>query len=465
MDTVLSDTHTKEWAINSSSPYTKKAKKGLDIEMVKTLSKKKGEESWMLEKRLLALSIFEKKKLPTWGADLSGLNFESIYYYLQPNANLVDKWEDLPKDIKKTYEYLKIPEAEKNFLAGVSAQYESEVLYKSIQKSLTKLGVVFLDTDTALKKYPDIFKEYFGKLVPASDNKFAALNTAAWSGGSFVYVPKNVKVALPLQAYFRINAESMGQFERTLIVAEEGSSLHYIEGCSAPIYSTSSLHSAVVEIFVKKGARVRYSTIQNWSPNVYNLVTKRALVEEGGSMQWIDGNLGSKVTMKYPSCYLVGEGAKGELFSLAYAGASQHQDTGAKMLHLANNTTSRIISKSVSKKGGRTSYRGLVYIKRNAKDCQTNIVCDALILDKESRSDTYPTMKIDEQQSKVEHEATVSKIKDEQLFYLETRGFTRERAESLIVNGFLENIIKELPLEYAVEINRLITMEMEGSVG
>ncbi len=419
----------------------------------------------MLKIRLQAYEIFKQKKLPRWGANLSELDFKNIFYYLKPHAAQVRRWEDLPSDIRQTYDYLGIKDAEKNFLAGVSAQYESEVLYKSIQKNLSEQGVIFLDTDTALKKYPDIFKQYFGKLVPAADNKFAALNTAVWSGGSFVYIPEGVKVDLPLQAYFRINAENMGQFERTLIIAEKNSSVHYIEGCSAPIYSTASLHSAVVEIFVQEGAQVRYTTIQNWSPNVYNLVTKRAQVQARASMQWIDGNLGSKVTMKYPSCHLVGQGARGEVLSLAYAANSQHQDAGAKMLHLADNTTSRIISKSVCKQGGRTSYRGLNYIKKGAKNCQTKVICDALIMDEKSRSDTYPTMKIDEQRAKVEHEATVSKVSEEQLFYLQSRGLTQERAQSLIVNGFLEPIIKELPLEYAVEINRLISLQMEGSVG
>jgi len=462
---VLKDTHTGDWKIKSSSSYTRQAQKGLTEKLIREISAKKQEPAWMLNQRLQAYAIYLKKQLPEWGANLSGINFEDIFYYLKPQANKVKRWEDLPSDIRSTYDYLGIPEAEKNFLAGVSAQYESEVLYKSIQKELTAQGVVFLDTDTGLKEYPEIFRKYFGKLIPAGDNKFAALNSAVWSGGSFVYIPKGVKVVMPLQAYFRINAENMGQFERTLIVAEQGSSVHYIEGCSAPIYSTASLHSAVVEIFVEEGASVRYTTIQNWSPNVYNLVTKRAAVEKNGTMQWIDGNLGSKVTMKYPSCYLRGEGARGEVLSLAYAGANQHQDAGAKMMHLASHTTSRIISKSVSKNGGRTSYRGLNFVKRGAVNCQTKVVCDALILDPSSRSDTYPTMKIQEQLTKVEHEATVSKIGEEQLFYLQSRGITKERAESLIVNGFLETIVKELPLEYAVEINRLIKLEMEGSVG
>jgi Fe-S cluster assembly protein SufB len=462
---VLTDAHTKDWSFKSESSYTHKAKKGLTEKLIRNISAKKKESAWMLEQRLQSYAIYLKKKFPSWGADLSGINLEDIFYYLEPQAKKVKRWEDLPKDIRATYDYLGIPKAERSYLAGVSAQYESEVLYKSIQKELTQKGVIFLDTDTGLKEYPEIFAKYFGKLVPPADNKFAALNTAVWSGGSFVYIPQGVKVALPLQAYFRINAENMGQFERTLIIAEKGSSVHYIEGCSAPIYSTASLHSAVVEIYVEEEASVRYTTIQNWSPNVYNLVTKRSAVAKNGTMQWIDGNLGSKLTMKYPSCYLKGEGARGEVLSLAYAGKGQHQDAGAKMIHLANNTSSRIISKSVSKNGGRTSYRGLNFIKKGAKNCQTKVVCDALILDPSSRSDTYPTMRIEEKLSKVEHEATVSKIGEEQLFYLQSRGITKERAESLIVNGFLETIIKELPLEYAVEINRLIKLEMEGSVG
>lgn len=459
------DTHTSQW--NFKVPSTSKFTTGSGINegVVRAISEHKKESVWMRDFRLRAYQIFKKKHMPNWGADLSKIDFDSISYYLQPDAKKARTWEDLPSDIKKTYDYLGIPNAEKNFLAGVSAQYESEVLYKSIHSELTKQGVLFVDTDTGLKKYPHIFKKYFGTLIPSGDNIFAALNSAAWSGGSFVYIPKGVKVAMPLQAYFRMNAQNMGQFERTLIIAEEGSSVHYIEGCSAPIYSTSSLHSAVVEIFVHKGANVRYTTVQNWSPNVYNLVTKRARVDTQGSMQWIDGNLGSRVTMKYPSCYLMGEEARGEVLSIAYAGRGQHQDAGAKMFHFAPHTSSRIVSKSISKDGGRTSYRGLVYMKRGAHDSKTKVVCDALILDKNSRSDTYPTMKIDEQKVSVEHEATVSKIGDEQLFYLMTRGVRKDRAEALIVNGFLESVVAELPLEYAVEMNRLIILEMEGSVG
>lgn len=459
------DTHTNQWdfKVPSTSLFTTGV--GINQGVVRAISNRKKEPKWMLDFRLRSLELFQKKAMPRWGADLSGIDFGSIHYYLQPDSKSVEKWEDLPADIKKTYDYLGIPDAEKNFLAGVSAQYESEVLYKSIHKELSKQGVIFLDTDTGLRKYPQLFRKYFGTLIPPADNKFSALNSAVWSGGSFVYIPKGVKVNMPLQAYFRINAQSMGQFERTLIIAQEGSSLHYIEGCSAPIYTTSSLHSAVVEIFVEKGAQVRYTTVQNWSPNVYNLVTKRARVEQEGSMQWIDGNLGSKVTMKYPSCYLMGEGARGEVLSIAYAGKGQHQDAGAKMFHFAPHTSSRIVSKSISKDAGRTSYRGMVFVKRGARNSKTKVICDALILDAKSRSDTYPTMKIDEQHVQVEHEATVSKIGDEQLFYLMSRGVPKDRAEALIVNGFLESVVAELPLEYAVEMNRLITLEMEGSIG
>ncbi|MCR4326635.1 MAG: Fe-S cluster assembly protein SufB [Candidatus Roizmanbacteria bacterium] len=451
--------------MRSNSVYAFKAKPGLSEDVIRELSAYKQEPIWMLERRLAAYQIFLKKSLPTWGGDLTKIDFESIHYYVRPEAKKASSWNDLPADIKKTYDYLGIPEAEKKYLSGVSAQYESEVLYKSIHTELSKLGVVFLDTDSGLQQYPELFKEYFGTLIPAGDNKFAALNTAFWSGGSFVYIPKGVIVPMPLQAYFRINTQNMGQFERTLIIAEEATSVHYIEGCSAPTYTTSSLHSAVVEIFVKEEAKVRYTTVQNWSPNVYNLVTKRARVEKQATMQWIDGNLGSQLTMKYPSCYLMGEGARGEVLSIAYAGAGQHQDAGAKMMHFAPYTSSRIVSKSIAKDAGRTSYRGLVYVKRGAHHTKTKVVCDALLLDAQSRSDTYPTMKIDEQHTQVEHEAVVSKIGDEQLFYLMSRGVTKERAEALIVNGFLDSVVRELPLEYAVELNRLIALEMEGSIG
>lgn len=445
--------------------YVFKAKKGLNKKLVEEISRHKNEPLWMRKFRLDALEIFYKKPLPDWGGDLSKINFDDIYYYLKPISKQAKSWKDLPKDIKDTYDRIGIPEAEKKFLGGVSAQYESEVVYKSIQKTLEKKGVIFLDMDSGLAKYPEVVKEYFGKLVPSHDNKFSALNSTVWSGGSFIYVPPGVKVELPLQAYFRINAANMGQFERTLIIAEEGSYVHYIEGCTAPIYTTDSLHAAVVEIFVKKNARVRYTTIQNWSTNVYNLVTKRMKVEEEGAGEWVDGNIGSKLTMKYPSVYLTGKGAKGEILSMAFAGAGQHQDAGGKVIHSAPYTTSKITSKSVSAGGGRTSYRGLAQIFKSAKKAKTKVVCDALIIDDASRSDTYPTMDIRLSDVQVEHEATVSKIGDEQLFYLSSRGLKKEDAEAMIINGFIEPIVKELPLEYAVELNRLIQMEMEGSVG
>jgi Fe-S cluster assembly protein SufB len=432
---------------------------------VKQISQHKNEPAWMLDFRLRAFDIFQNKQMPMWGADLSDIDFNNIFYYLKPTKKQVNSWEDLPPDIKDTYDRIGIPEAEKRFLAGVSAQYESEVVYKSIKKELDKQGVIFLDMDSGLREHPDIVEEYFGKIIPPGDNKFAALNSAVWSGGSFVYVPKGIEVKLPLQAYFRINAANMGQFERTLIIAEEGSFVHYVEGCTAPIYTTDSLHAAVVEIFVKKGARVRYTTIQNWSTNVYNLVTKRMRVEEDGVGEWVDGNLGSKVTMKYPSVYLVGQRARGEILSIAYAGNGQHQDAGGKAMHLSPNTSSKITSKSISKGKGRTSYRGMVHVSRMAKNSKSKVVCDALLLDEHSRSDTYPTMDIQSQDTQIEHEATVSKIGEEQLFYLESRGLKKEVAEALIVNGFIEPIVKELPLEYAVEMNRLIELQMEGSVG
>lgn len=442
-----------------------KSRKGLNSSVVEDISWHKNEPSWMREYRLRALSVFDRKVMPTWGADLSGIRFDNMYYYIKPTPTPVGSWDKLPESIRDTYDKIGIPEAEKRFLAGVSAQYDSEVVYKSIQKSLKAKGVIFLDMDSGLREYPDIVKQYFGTIIPAMDNKFAALNSAVWSGGSFVYVPAGVRVELPLQAYFRINAANMGQFERTLIIAEEGSYVHYVEGCTAPIYSTDSLHSAVVEIIVKKGARVRYTTIQNWSNNVYNLVTKRTKVEEEGTMEWIDGNLGSKVTMKYPSIYLTGRKARGEVLSIAYAGPGQHQDAGGKAIHVAPETTSQIISKSVSRGGGRTSYRGLVQVPRGAYGVKSKVVCDALLLDEKSRSDTYPTMDIKEDKVSIEHEATVSKVGDEQLFYLESRGIPKTQAESMVVNGFIEPIVKELPLEYAVELNRLIELQMEGSVG
>lgn len=419
----------------------------------------------MTEFRLKAYEVFKKKPMPTWGADLSRIKFDDIYYYIKPTKNQASTWEELPKEIKETYDRIGVPEAEKKFLAGVSAQYESEVVYESISKELNKLGVIFCDMDTALKKYPSIVKKYFGTLIPPHDNKFAALNSAVWSGGSFVYVPAGVKVHLPLQAYFRINAEKFGQFERTLIIAEEGSEVHYVEGCTAPIYTTDSLHAAVVEIFVQKNAKVRYTTVQNWSKNVYNLVTKRARADKNAIMEWIDCNLGSQVTMKYPSVYLVGEKARGEVLSIAFAGEGQHQDAGAKMFHFAPRTSSRIVSKSISKDGGRTSYRGLVQVVPGAKGSSVYVSCDALLLDELSRSDTYPSMRIKEHDVTVQHEATVEKLGEEKLLYLMSRGIKKSDAEGLLVNGFIKPVTKEIPLEYSIELNRLINLEMAGSVG
>ena len=451
------------FSMPDSSVY--KAEKGLSEETVKTISKIKSEPEWMLEYRLNALKYFQSKKLPNWGPKLSDINFNEIYYYLKPLSDEKKTWEEVPKSIKITFERLGVPQAEREFLSGVKAQYDSEVAYSSLIKELEADGVIFLSTDKALRKYPELFKEYFGKLVPFTDNKFASLNSAVWSGGSFVYIPKGVVVKRPLQAYFRINAQRMGQFERTLIIADEGSFAQYVEGCTAPVYSIDSLHAAVVEVYVKKGARFRYTTIQNWSNDVYNLVTKRAKVEEDGVMEWVDGNLGSKVTMKYPSCYLAGERARGEMLSIAYASLGQHQDAGAKMIHLAPNTSSRIISKSVSMNGGRTSYRGMVEVSPFAKNAKCRVECDALILDEQSASDTFPLMKINESSANIEHEATVSKIGEEKLFYLTSRGLTEVEAMGLIVSGFIEPIVKQLPMEYAIELNRLIELEMEGSVG
>ncbi len=442
-----------------------KSEQGLTESIVKDISKQKNEPEWMLKFRLKALEKFWSKPMPSWGAELSDIDFEKIHYYLQPSEQGKQDWEDVPQEIKYTFERLGVPAAERKYLAGVGAQFESEVIYHNLHQTLVKKGVIFESTDVALQKYPELFKKHFGTIVPPGDNKFAALNSAVWSGGSFVYVPPGVKVDLPLQAYFRINAESLGQFERTLIIADEGSSVHYVEGCTAPTYSSNSLHSAVVEIIVMKGARVQYSTLQNWSHNVYNLVTKRAKCESNATMFWLDCNLGSKVTMKYPAVYLVGRGAKAEIQSVAMASGKQHQDAGAKVIHGASDTSSTIVSKSISKDGGRSSYRGLLKVARGAKNVKARVVCDALLLDKQSRSDTYPTMEIDEDNVSIAHEATVSKISGEQLFYLMTRGFSEEEAATMIVNGFIEPIIKTLPMEYAIEMNRLIGMEMENSIG
>jgi len=442
------------------------AKRGLSEDVVREISALKNEPKWMLDYRLKALRLFERKPMPNWGADLSGIHFDNIKYFVRATDQQVTSWDDLPVDIKDTYDKLGIPEAEKQrLLSGVSAQYESETVYHSINEDLERQGVIFMDTDTALKEHEDLFREHFSTVIPAGDNKFSALNSAVWSGGSFIYVPKGVHVEIPLQAYFRINTENMGQFERTLIIADEGSHVHYLEGCTAPIYSSDSLHSAVVEIIVKKGARARYTTIQNWSNNVYNLVTKRAAAHEGATMEWIDGNLGSKVTMKYPAVWLLGEHAKGETLSIAFAGPGQHQDAGSKMVHAAPNTSSTIISKSVARGGGRTSYRGLVQIQEGAHHSKSNVKCDALLVDTISRSDTYPYVDVREDDVTMAHEATVSKVSENQLFYLMSRGLTEDEAMAMIVRGFVEPIAKELPMEYALELNRLIELQMEGSVG
>ncbi len=442
------------------------AKRGIDSEVVADISGKKDEPEWMLKLRQKGLKYFERKPLPLWGADLTEIDFDNIKYFVRSTEKQAQTWEDLPEEIRNTYEKLGIPEAERERLvAGVAAQYESEVVYHQIREDLEEQGVIFMDTDTALKEHPEFFEEYFGSVIPVGDNKFAALNTAVWSGGSFVYVPKGVHVEIPLQAYFRINTENMGQFERTLIIADEDSYVHYIEGCTAPIYNTDSLHSAVVEIVVKKNARVRYTTIQNWSTNVYNLVTKRAVVEEGGTMEWIDGNIGSKVTMKYPAVYLTGEHAKGETLSVAFAGENQHQDTGSKMVHMAPNTSSSIVSKSVARSGGRASYRGLVQINEGAYNSANSVVCDALLVDTISKTDTYPYIDIREDDVTLGHEATVSKVSEDQLFYLMARGLAEDEAMAMIVRGFIEPIARELPMEYALELNRLIELQMEGSVG
>lgn len=442
-----------------------KTPKGLNPEIVKSISRYKKEPDWMRRFRLKSLSVFEQKKMPAWGADLSGINFDDMYYYISPSEKKFSRWKDVPPDIRDTYNRIGIPQAEHKFLAGVEGQYDSEVVYHNLKKKWESQGVIFTDTDTALQKYPDILKKYFGALIPPDDNKFAALNSAVWSGGSFVFVPKGVRVEIPLQAYFRINAANMGQFERTLIIAEEESFVHYIEGCSAPVYTTNSLHCGVVEIIVKKDAHVRYTTIQNWSNNVYNLVTKRMLVEEDAFGEWIDGNLGSKITMKYPSLILKGARARGEILSLSLAGKGQCQDAGGKAIHLAPHTTSTITSKSVSINGGHTSFRGLVNIAKGAKRSKSFVRCDALLLDKLSRSDTYPVNMVNEDDVAIGHEASVSNIDKLQLFYLMSRGLNESQATSLIVNGFIEPIIKELPLEYAVELNRLINISMEGAVG
>ncbi len=442
-----------------------KVERGLTEDIIRQISAHKGEPEWMLEFRLKSYEIFRKKPMPGWGADLSGIDFENIFYYLKPSEESARTWDDVPEDIKNTFERLGIPQAERKYLAGVGAQYESEVVYHNLQKDLSDKGVIFCDTDQALRDYPELFREHWATVIPANDNKFSALNSAVWSGGSFIYVPPGVKVELPLQAYFRINAQNMGQFERTLIIVDEDAYVHYVEGCTAPTYSSDSLHSAVVEIIVRKGGRCRYTTIQNWSNNVYNLVTKRAIAEEDATMEWVDGNLGSKVTMKYPAVILKGERAHGEVLSIAFAGEGQHQDAGAKITHMAPHTSSVITSKSISKDGGRASYRGLLRVNPGAHGSRSKVVCDALILDEHSQSDTFPYINIGENEVDIGHEATVSKIGEEQLYYLMSRGLGEAEASAMIVAGFVEPITKELPLEYAVEMNRLILLQMEGSVG
>ncbi|MGH2377930.1 MAG: Fe-S cluster assembly protein SufB [Candidatus Limnocylindria bacterium] len=451
---------------HDDAKYINTLKKGLDETVVREISQTyKHEPDWMLQRRLKALRHYRSREMPTWGADLSAIDLEDIYYYLRATDKSVKDWADVPDYIKNTFDKLGIPQAEQKFLAGAGAQFDSESVYHNIRKDLEAQGVIFMDSDTALREHEDIFKEHFGTVIPANDNKLAALNTAVWSGGSFVWVPAGVKVEIPLQAYFRINSESAGQFERTLIIAEPGSSVHYVEGCTAPIFTTNTLHSAVVEIIVKEGADVRYTTIQNWSHNVYNLVTKRAVVQKDGRMSWIDANLGSKVTMKYPSVYLVGERAHGEVLSVAFASTGQHQDAGAKMVHAAPNTTSLITSKGISKGTGQQTYRGLVKIYPGSTGAKSTVRCDALILDDTARSDTYPYMEIDEDDVTIGHEASVSKVGEEQLFYLMSRGLSEGDATAMVVNGFIEPIVKTLPMDYAIEMNRLIQLQMVGAIG
>jgi len=453
------------WDFRDPSTHVFQTGKGLSEEVVRQISAQKKEPEWMLEFRLKALKHFEGRPMPEWGPDLSGLNLDEIYFYTKPAEAEGRSWDEVPETIKETFNKLGIPEAEQKFLAGVGAQYESEMVYHSIQEHLEEQGVIFKSIENGLREHPDLFREYFGTIIPIEDNKFAALNSAVWSGGSFVYVPPGVKVEMPMQAYFRVNQADQGQFERTLIIIDEGAEAHYVEGCTAPIYTTDSFHSGVIEIVVKKNARFRYTTIQNWSNNMYNLVTQRSIVHENGTMEWVDANLGSKITMKYPSCYLVGEGAHGEILSLAFASAGQHQDTGGKVIHVAPNTSSKITSKSISKSDGRASYRGLLKVHEQAENSRSNVVCDALLLDDHSRSDTYPYIEIDAQDVNIGHEASVSKVGEEQLFYLMSRGLSEEEAASMVVSGFIEPLVKELPMEYAIEMNRLIQLQMEGSIG
>ncbi len=459
------DRYQEEYGFHEPENYVFKARRGLDVSVITDMSRMKGEPDWMRDFRLRSLSIFLKKPMPTWGADLRGIDFDNIFYYIKPSAESVQSWDEVSAEVKNTFDKLGIPEAEQKFLSGVGAQYESEMVYHSIRKDLEEKGVLFLSMDDGLRQHPDLVKEYFGTIIPPTDNKFAALNSAVWSGGSFIYVPKGVHVEMPLQAYFRINAKNMGQFERTLIIVDEGAYVHYVEGCTAPTYSSDSLHSAVVEIIVKKGARCRYTTIQNWSTNVYNLVTKRAAAYQDATMEWVDGNLGSKVTMKYPAIYLMEPGAHGEVLSIAFAGKGQQLDAGGKVVHGAPYTTSKITSKSISKGGGRASYRGLLKVYKGAHHSRSNVVCDALLIDDQSRSDTYPVIEIDEDEVNIGHEASVSKVGEDQLFYLMSRGLSQEQAASMVVGGFIEPLVKELPMEYAVELNRLVQLQMEGSIG
>ncbi len=454
-----------QYDFHTPEHYVFKARKGLDEEIIRQISAIKGEPKWMLEYRLKAYRHFIERPMPNWGPDLSELDFDDIYYYIKPTDKAGRSWDEIPEEIKETFDRLGIPEAEQKFLAGVGAQFESEMVYHRIQEQLERQGVIFKSIEDGLREHPDLFRKYFGKVVPINDNKFAALNSAVWSGGSFVYVPPGVEVTMPLQAYFRLNSASIGQFERTLIIADEGAKVHYVEGCTAPMYSTESLHTGVIEIIVRPGAYVRYTTIQNWSKNVYNLVTQRAMVYEGGRMEWVDANMGSKVTMKYPSCYLVGEGAHGEILSVAFAHDGQILDAGGKMIHLAPNTSSKIISKSISKGTGRSSYRGLLKVRRGAYNVRSHVTCDALLLDEASQTDTYPYMEIEEDDVTIGHEASVSKVDEDQLFYLRSRGLSEEEATTMVVAGFMEFFVKELPMEYAIEMNRLIRLQMEGSVG
>lgn len=461
----LKDLHEYQFGFSDPETFVFKSHKGLDETVVRQISMMKDEPEWMLDFRLKALRHYLQREIPTWGADLSDLDLDDIYYYVKPTEGEGRTWEEVPETIKNTFEKLGIPEAEQKYLAGVGAQYDSEMIYHNVQENLEKQGVIFLSIEEGLRQHPDIFKEYFSTVVPIQDNKFAALNSAVWSGGSFVYIPPGIKVDLPLQAYFRLNVANIGQFERSLIVADEGAQVHYVEGCTAPLYSTNSLHSGVIEIIVKKNARVRYTTIQNWSNNVYNLVTQRAKVFENGTMEWVDANLGSKTTMKYPSCFLMERGAHGEILSVAFAGHGQHQDAGGKVIHFAPNTSSKITSKSISRGDGRSSYRGLLKVYSEAEGSKSNVVCDALLLDPQSRSDTYPYIEVSAEDVSIGHEATVSKVGADQLFYLMSRGLSEEEATTMVVSGFIEPLVKELPMEYAVEMNRLIQLQMIGSVG